>query len=104
MALAGAGTRRAVTTMPSVVVFSGRAEWFPTSPTVLRDELCAWLGRVGANPDDVRAFAVLLTPAAEFELHLTEYVRDEQGSMIVDWAMTECVTRPRVIALGSERT
>lgn len=57
----------------------------------------AWLHAHGLDPKDYIAAAV-----RGDELHLTEKVRDENDQPIVDYALGQVVTRPKVVPLVSD--
>jgi hypothetical protein len=68
-----------------------------------RERLNAWLASVGGNPKTTVAFAVIANGDG-WDLHVTEKVQGEHGGDILDLALNDVVTRPRIIPLGAEKT
>lgn len=68
------------------------------------EELIEWVRSLGIDPSNVRAQGVIIPGEQGYNLHLSEFVRDEQGKLILDQAFNEVVSKPLVIDLGPEKT
>lgn len=68
-----------------------------------RESLVEWVRSLGVNPDDIRPVAVVRDGEHGYELHLSLYVRDENGKLTVDVAADNVVSEPMVIELGTEQ-
>ena len=62
-----------------------------------------WLTALGVVPKHVRTFGVVVRAASSYELHLSQFVLNEQGKKRIDLARNEVVTTPLVVDLGPTR-
>jgi hypothetical protein len=69
-----------------------------------REEVVAWISSLGVKPDDIRAQLVIVKGERSFELHLSRFVRNDAGNMIIDRAFNSVVSEPLVIELGTKET
>ena len=69
-----------------------------------QDELVEWVRSLGLVPEHFRVCGVILQGKTSYELHLSELIRDEHGNSIVDHAINDVVSKPRVVDLGQQRT
>lgn len=69
-----------------------------------RAELCDWLTGLGVDPATVRPEFVIRKGEREYELHLTEFVLNENGRRFLDLVTEEIVTKPLVVPLGTSET
>lgn len=63
-----------------------------------------WVRSLGLEPKDFCPELVIMGRGFDYELHLTEYVRDDAGRKILDYALQRAYTRPHIVSLGTERT
>lgn len=68
------------------------------------DAVVRWVRSLGVDPNDVRSTFVIRSGLDQYELHLSRYVRDEQGEMILDRAADDVVSEPLVISIGTEKS
>jgi hypothetical protein len=68
------------------------------------EEVCQWVRSLGVEPANVRPVFYIMIGDNGYELHLSEYVRDEQGSQIIDHAFNYTVSKPLIIDLGQSET
>jgi hypothetical protein len=59
-----------------------------------REQVCAWLRRHDLDPNNISDVVVLGD-----RIHVTEYVTDEAGNRLVDYAAQEMATWPRAVPL-----
>lgn len=61
-----------------------------------------WLRGLGL--EDVRALVILQTDDGHYYLHVSQMVRNDTGSIVMDRALDRIATRPRILDLGTEPT
>jgi hypothetical protein len=69
-----------------------------------REALIEWVKSLGVDPADVSPHVTIRTGSSQHELHLSEFVRNAAGKVLIDHARNEVVTRPKVIPIGTRRT
>jgi hypothetical protein len=69
-----------------------------------REELVNWIASLGVDINDALPVGLVVMAEREYELHLTRYIRDEQGRMRLDRAAERAVTEPLVIGLGTSKS
>jgi len=65
------------------------------------EELTAWVASLGVEVKDVVPVGLIVSGEREYELHLTRYIRNEQGHIRYDRAAERAVTEPLVVKLGT---
>jgi hypothetical protein len=68
-----------------------------------REELCAWVSSLGADPARVLPRFCITSHEGTFRLHLSVKVRNDNGRDVLDRALNTVWSEPLVIDLGSER-
>lgn len=63
-------------------------------------EMTEWLRELGVKPEDIAIRAALVQNGNRYELHMTEFVRNEAGNKYLDLAAGEPVTAPRIVEVA----
>lgn len=74
------------------------------SDPTLRSRLVEWVRSLGLDPDELLPDAVIVMGMGEYELHVSQIVRKEDGSRWVDEARLELVSKPVVVGLGQNKS
>lgn len=67
-----------------------------------REALIDWVRSLGFEPRDIRPEVVIRRGEREWELHVSRYVRNEHGGIVIDEALGEAASIPVVIPIGSQ--
>lgn len=68
-----------------------------------REAVTEWVRSLGIEPKDCAARAAIVAAESGWELHLSRYVRNDEGKIRVDRAREEAVTEPVIVPIGTER-
>jgi hypothetical protein len=72
-------------------------------PRDKRAEVLAWLRSLDVDLKSVTPKLMIEHNEQGYRLHLSKYVRNEAGRIIIDHAASRAVTEPLLVDLGSER-
>jgi hypothetical protein len=61
-----------------------------------------WVRSLGVKPEDVRPQFVIVQGEREYELHLSKFVRTEEGKLQLDRARDDVASLPLVMSLGPD--
>jgi len=66
------------------------------------NEMTDWLRSLGIDPTNIALLAAVVQSGDRYELHLTEYLRDEQGQRFLDLAADQLAARPVVVPVEKD--
>jgi hypothetical protein len=69
-----------------------------------REEIAAWVKSLGVDPNDVLPSLVIRMGKSTYELHLSRFVRSEQGRIRFDEALERPVSEPLIVDLGTAKS
>lgn len=69
-----------------------------------RQELCDWIRSLGVRPEDIRPSLLIEHGDTSYVLHLSRFVRNDDGRMVLDRAANDVQSEPLVIDLGTAKS
>jgi hypothetical protein len=69
-----------------------------------REELHRWIAGLGFKLEDIRCQLVIERAEQTYRLHLSRYLRNEAGLMVVDVARDIVASEPVIVDLGTEKS
>ena len=69
-----------------------------------REELCDWIRSLDIRPEDIRPSLLIEYGDTSYVLHLSRFIRNADGRLVLDRAANDVQSEPLLVDLGASKS